>query len=573
MIKARKGFIPALFALLTIFVLVPSMAFAQTGSDDIASWGAKYATVTDTDGHTFQTERTFTSDGFVGMGHGIIIADPQNDESTIPTTIAPTSDGYFFDLDGSAFTYNGNPLDGKTIEQSSFNSVLNHLYVTLTEPEYAKDYDAKAPKTASFKVGSFNSDGVATVSLTNWNIQVEMSEYEAGSTKDQTVTFSVKAIDAVHEVVPTNPSTPDLDGTIAEATVTVKGQPITPANAKFYFDSTDALFGGSDGVIGVYDGAAHQVVCDLVEGYDVSYEIYNKKTGKWSEALAVSVTDVDEALRARAVFTDTKTKAVTKKEFRAQIVPGLGAKIGFNKEESLADEGYVYEVPGAEYNTADYIASEAVQVKYKNSDDEYVKDIARYVNECSKKAYEANKETIDAWFNDFYEVTTKVTKAHPNTVTMQIAAKDLTKEDAKALHEKYEQFEKNFGDALMTPVTEAITVDTTSKATLNINAAVVVDTQVEFVNTPTAVTYKAKALKKKAKSFTVTAVANNGATVNYKLINAPKKITINKTTGKITLKKGLKKGKYKVKVKAYVPGAPDYAGLYETQNITIKVKK
>ena len=49
------------------------------------------------------------------------------------------------------------------------------------------------------------------------------------------------------------------------------------------------------------------------------------------------------------------------------------------------------------------------------------------------------------------------------------------------------------------------------------------------------------------------------------------KITINSTTGKVTLKKGLAKGTYKFKVKAYVPGRSDWN--YETQSVTIKVKK
>ena len=39
------------------------------------------------------------------------------------------------------------------------------------------------------------------------------------------------------------------------------------------------------------------------------------------------------------------------------------------------------------------------------------------------------------------------------------------------------------------------------------------------------------------------------AAKSYKGVSGPKKITINKTTGNITVKKGLKNGAYKVKVK------------------------
>ena len=89
--------------------------------------------------------------------------------------------------------------------------------------------------------------------------------------------------------------------------------------------------------------------------------------------------------------------------------------------------------------------------------------------------------------------------------------------------------------------------------------------------------------KKKAASFTVTAVSTNGGEVAYKLINAPAKIKIDKATGQITLAKKLKKGTYKIKVKAYLPkafkvyngvtGAYAETWVSETHDIKIKVKK
>ena len=54
---------------------------------------------------------------------------------------------------------------------------------------------------------------------------------------------------------------------------------------------------------------------------------------------------------------------------------------------------------------------------------------------------------------------------------------------------------------------------------------------------------------------------------------APKKITIDKTTGKVTLKKGLKKGTYKVKVQAYLVNPWHGQIISENQAIKIKVKK
>ncbi len=51
-----------------------------------------------------------------------------------------------------------------------------------------------------------------------------------------------------------------------------------------------------------------------------------------------------------------------------------------------------------------------------------------------------------------------------------------------------------------------------------------------------------------------------------------KKITINKTSGKVTVKKGLKKGKYKIKVLVTADGDDTYLKGTETKTFTIKVR-
>ena len=59
--------------------------------------------------------------------------------------------------------------------------------------------------------------------------------------------------------------------------------------------------------------------------------------------------------------------------------------------------------------------------------------------------------------------------------------------------------------------------------------------------------------------------------VNIKY-NGNSKITIAKSTGKVTVKKGLKKGTYKVKVKVKAAGTSNYNALTKTVTFTIKVK-
>ena len=89
------------------------------------------------------------------------------------------------------------------------------------------------------------------------------------------------------------------------------------------------------------------------------------------------------------------------------------------------------------------------------------------------------------------------------------------------------------------------------------------------------VTVKASKLKKKnltvSRSKALTLKKAKG-TVTYKKIKGPKKISIDKKTGKITLKKGLKKGSYSLKVKVTAKGTTNYLKGSKTVTIKIKVK-
>ena len=90
-------------------------------------------------------------------------------------------------------------------------------------------------------------------------------------------------------------------------------------------------------------------------------------------------------------------------------------------------------------------------------------------------------------------------------------------------------------------------------------------------------TYKVKASKVKKKNQSikrskVMTVKNNKGTLSFTKVSGNAKITINRTSGKITVKKKLKKGTYKVQVAVKASGNATYATITKTVTIKIKVK-
>ena len=94
---------------------------------------------------------------------------------------------------------------------------------------------------------------------------------------------------------------------------------------------------------------------------------------------------------------------------------------------------------------------------------------------------------------------------------------------------------------------------------------------------PKTATVKYKKLKKKNQTlsiFKVLSFTSGGqGTKSYAKVSGNKKITINKTTGKVTVKKKLKKGTYKVKVRVKAAGNTNYnPSGWKTVTFKIKVK-
>ena len=408
--------------------------------------------------------------------------------------------------------------------------------------------------------------------LNGRKVEFEISEYdETKKTEDQKITVSAKITVNVPSgtVIDGSEAYPELDGSVAVATITVKGEALIPSTAKYYFDTV----GGAALDEGIYDGAAHTVVADEVPGWTVSYQVYNPTTRKYEDTSAVTITDVQKReapLDVIAIWKKTGTTVEEKYSLSVNLHKAPGATVGFDIDASLYDNEFVYSGPGEEYNTADYIVVTPFTQSTKAADTAEGKAAIRAANAANQAAVAANEALIKEYFNDFYEVNAKTTKTNINP-TLTIVEKELTDKEREEIAKKYESLQNNF---LM------IDVDDDETEYVLLNGDVVLDYEVEFTKAPAgAVVYsKGKTTKKgvlkKNKTITVKAVSNIGADVYYKLVNANSKITINKKTGKITVKKGLNKGTYTFKVKAYVPGhATGAEGWYEHQTIKVKIKK
>jgi hypothetical protein len=592
MIKAKKGLLIALFAAMMVFAFGATSAFASEAAQNWTWNTTDYTSVT-IDGNSYPTVRTvdINSDGtgWDGEVYATIDTSDMSDGTAIAVAKAAGAEGIttgdaarewleynvwtdYYVLSNSAVDLYGTQTQDDFVPMLNYDSqtdewtwkpVALQKKLVFSVPSYVTlwngdELNAKQKK-AKYKV-DMNVDDAAS----GWRFDLADPEgFEANLTTNQTFNL-ITTPDMGYGV------SAEIIGTVPVKTITVKGVEASAKLAKFYMDSESELneidfYYYSQHPYGYavfdYDGAAHTIVMGEMSGYTVAWSILNTATGQYDTVLSPSITDCDlkdKPVRVKAVVTNTAKASDTETFYMDMYVDEANDPYFlFDDDGNVGGKNYAIE--GSTYNVMDYVVV-----------DPDSRDAA------DKAAVEANKELLMSYFNDYYVIEEKATKANPNTIRLTMDEKDLsglTTAERKALTEKYKQLKKNFG--VEDREDPAFYADEYT-ANLYINGSYVVP-EIEFTNTPTAVTYKAKALKKKAKSFTATATANNGAAVQYKLINAPAKITIDKLTGKVTLKKGLKKGTYKVKVKAYLVAPVMIKGIpydaAETQAITIKVKK
>ena len=125
---------------------------------------------------------------------------------------------------------------------------------------------------------------------------------------------------------------------------------------------------------------------------------------------------------------------------------------------------------------------------------------------------------------------------------------------------------KNVGTATITITGTGNYIGTITK-TFKINKA----------NNPLAVKTYIKSVyyskvKSKAQVVKPITISKWAGTVTYSKLSGSTKLTINRTTGKVTVKKSTKRGIYRIKVKILASGNTNYKSGYTIRTITVKVK-
>ncbi|MBE6029085.1 MAG: hypothetical protein E7226_02910 [Clostridiales bacterium] len=154
-------------------------------------------------------------------------------------------------------------------------------------------------------------------------------------------------------------------------------------------------------------------------------------------------------------------------------------------------------------------------------------------------------------------------KAQTPAVTVSFGGKNLVKDkDYTVVYAN----NTNAGTAKVT-VTGKGNFTGTKAATFKINPA-----NQKLTMSTAKKTVKFKKLKKKAQQTSKVAVSGAKTKVTYAKVSGSKKLSINKTTGKIKVAKKTKKGTYKITVKATAAKSTNYKAATVTKTIKVKVK-
>jgi hypothetical protein len=579
--RKHKSVVAILLAVMMIFTFMPTMAFANvtpTGGTGNYTFSDDLSEILDSSGNrVVGTVKVWTSDGRVKVKAN----SAEVGDVTVPDVVFE-----YYDLTGSEFIYHGTNAIAASYNSLAVSDIdslkLKKPAGVEKETETVKDTKIVSLSAIQDYVGYTthqewqrigNHWQQVTVTDYFWDAQVKLngkSDDIAQKDEDQPVEIT---LDQTWNVG----NNKKVTGAPAAANTKVNAKKPVAGDAKFYFDEVSdtatqlSTTANTNPVY--YDGAEHVIVMKPMAGFDVSYTIFNKKTGNEDPVDKVVVKDVlAEGMTVTATVKDTATAGKTSKQtFTFKGVnavnpgkPSFAWAAATDKPYKIADN--------TQYDPYDYIVINAATGTSADWTD------AR--KDASKAAVEANKDLLNDFFKTYYGITATpeaVKNAAGNTVVKFVVGKYTVKK-AKDVDPRFETMLRNFG------------FDPTSDTSVDDGFTVPGDTQIElvpaedffeieFVNTPTSKVYKKskttkKGALKKDQSFTVKAEATNGDAVSYKLIDAPAKIVIDKNTGKITCKKGLK-GTHKIKVKAYVAKSYKWSGGYpsETQAITIKIKK
>jgi hypothetical protein len=538
--RKHKSVVAVLLAIMMIFTFMPTMAFADT-QDDYGVWNDTFTAYQPTGSATWYSvvpTRVPSASGS-GMSPAAQAQNNARAQGMMQSTYGSDT-AYFFDLSGAKVTANDADPAGN-ITLANYNAlVTNGTGITI---------NAKIQNSTDY--GTKMNTGNA------WTAKVTGEKIEEAFNGNKTVTLPVSFTASGSTTAGTSMNVPALLN--AELTLTLNVTSSIPATITWV---VDGLTSSDDDYVAPtalrYTGADHTIAVKDVEGYTAKYERFNSSSAKWETVDSITIKDVAKAgtetqYRASLVKNGTvaDTEYVTPKVVKSYAPEFTWDEFDYPKGDYA--DGYAV-ADGTEYDPTSFVVAKTSRAKGAEGYNESV------------AAVKANKTELLAYFNDFYTVEKTVAKSNPSVEKLSIEKKNLTTAEKTALNKKYEQLLLNFN----TPTAD----DDSAKVYLTTTT---VENNID-ITAVSAVTYSGKKTTKagtlkKNKTISVKAVADSGEAVSFKLVDAPSKITINKTTGKITVKKGLKKGTYKFYVKASVKASKGWTNATEYHTIKVIVKK
>jgi hypothetical protein len=462
------------------------------------------------------------------------------------------------------------------------------LYRNLSNPEVKVVQRDDATKTAKFVNGSGG-----------WTLAYDIDRtIESG---DATIALAVEELTpgVLHDG--STKERAKIFGTLPTKAITVIGSSVVGSDNCWYYIAADGNAVDVSNVEGrqirnlYYDGNEYPLIFKAVAEPkttigDVSYQVWNGKTASWDAAEKVVYGHAAEATTYRAKWVQTVTASgdTTTMYSPAFELTVLGTNVAPNYAWTNGNGTTVRPSAGGGTKTYDFevtaeqAANPAAFIDFANG---FVKKATNEGDVVGNP--DADLDTIKAFFAERYTVVVTKNELDENIQKWTIEPNDLTPAEKRAFVKKYETFIADYAGwfiPTIPPIAEpefllynASQVGGRDNATVNVKVTGTInpDSKVDdinFVNAPN-VTYKAKKIKKKAKSFTVEAKAESGNAIKYSIDSPSSKITIDSATGKVTVAKKLKKGTYSVVVKAKTDAGNGYQACMATRTIKIKVKK
>ena len=439
--------------------------------------------------------------------------------ATCDYSAADVDDFYYYDLKGATIDV------AKNVPLATYKQLLSDGTVTVTI--HTKDSNGN-------NVSGNVHTGSWTAKVTGEKIDELKGNKKVTLTVEFTAAVDGKSMDG-HSF-----DTPILVNTPLTQEVNVIGTAATPVNGTYYVDG-DTTKQAATSV--PYDGKEHTFELAPADNYTVSYEKYNASTGKWEAVDSITVKEVADTQYDlfRGVYKDSKGEVFGEPgTIRPAVTPATAPTIAWSKDN--AARPYNYEITQAQAENPWAF----IEMTTKASSDE---------------------EALMAYLQARYQFKVRKSVADENVQSWRIEDSDAYTADPTAFEKQYDSLFKNYTGRFSLS-------DMGSKQVHIVSDPVVEQSDDVTFTVAQGQTWKAKQLKKKAKTFKVKAVADSGKTVKYYIVSSnTKKITINNTTGKVTVKKGLKKGTYTIVVKAKTVAGDGFKAASEKATIKVKVTK